>query len=338
MDFFKKEDENTNFWVSYADLMAGLLFVFILLIGAIVTKSILLKSDLLSNKNRLKKNKTALELKNDEIKRLKKLLLQKNTQLVSFSKKVVILQSIINDVNASLLEKERKIQDYEGKVLVLSNELTDKNNTIKLKDEQIVKLLDTIGEKETRYDRLVEQMKETKNRIKNLTGIRIKVIAELKKALGKKIQIDPKTGSMRFSASILFDKDKAKLKEGAKEELKKVFLQYVKALMENPDIKSHLDKIIIEGHTDSDGGYLYNLKLSQKRAYEVMNYLSTLDFVKKHHLRDMMIASGRSYLDPILDKNGNEDKEKSRRIEIKFTLKNQQAMKEIEKILDSKNE
>ncbi|MBN2250019.1 MAG: hypothetical protein JW682_06750, partial [Campylobacterales bacterium] len=33
----KATDEGSNFWISYADLMAGLLFVFILLIGAIVS-------------------------------------------------------------------------------------------------------------------------------------------------------------------------------------------------------------------------------------------------------------------------------------------------------------
>jgi chemotaxis protein MotB len=42
----KSTDTGSNFWISYADLMAGLLFVFILLIGAIVSKSIILKSDL----------------------------------------------------------------------------------------------------------------------------------------------------------------------------------------------------------------------------------------------------------------------------------------------------
>jgi len=30
------EDSQDNFWISYADLMAGLLFVFILVIGAII--------------------------------------------------------------------------------------------------------------------------------------------------------------------------------------------------------------------------------------------------------------------------------------------------------------
>ncbi len=337
MVFKKNKNEDiTNFWISYADLMAGLLFVFILLIGAIVTKSIILKNHLLSSENTLEKKKSVLQLKNDEIQDLKAMLFQKNTQLSSFSDKIVVLQSIINDVNASLLEKERNLSDYQGKVLVLSNELNEKKHSVQLKDEELLKLLNTLGEKETRYDRLVAQMQDTKEKIKNLTGIRIKVISELKKILGKKIKIDPKNGSLRFSSNILFDKGKAVLKESSKKQLKKVFIEYVGALVGNKDIKDHIDKIIIEGHTDSDGGFLYNLELSQKRAYEVMNYLLTLNFVKKNNIKPLMIASGRSYLDPIYDKNGKENKDASRRIEIKFSLKNQNAMKEIERILDEK--
>jgi len=331
-----KKDDVTNFWVSYADLMAGLLFVFILLIGAIVTKSIILKHHLLSSENSVEKTKSVLQLKNDEIQELKGMLFQKNTQLSSFSNKIVILQSIVNDVNASLLEKEKNLEDFKGKVLVLSNELNAKQNAIALKDKELLKLLTELGDKETRYDRLVAQMQNTKEKIKNLTGIRIKVISELKKMLGKNIKINPKNGSLRFSSNILFDVGKSILKENSKQELKKVFIEYVGALLNNPDIKGHIDKIIIEGHTDSDGGFLYNLELSQKRAYEVMNYLLSLDFVKKHNIKSLMIASGRSYLDPIFGKDGKEDKEASRRIEIKFSLKNQSAMKEIERILDAK--
>ncbi|NOX15185.1 MAG: OmpA family protein [Epsilonproteobacteria bacterium] len=337
MRFLKnKKEDTTNFWISYADLMAGLLFVFILLIGAIVTKSIILKNNLLSSENIANRTKTALQLKSDEIQELKALLFQKNTQLSSFSNKIVVLQSIINDANASLLEKDKSLKDYKGKVLVLSNELNEKKDAVKLKDEELLKLLNTLGAKETRYDRLVAQMQKTKEKIKNLTGIRIKVISELKRILGEKIKIDPKNGSLRFSSSILFDVGKSTLKEGAKKELKKVFTEYVGALMSNADIKDHIDKITIEGHTDSDGTFLYNLGLSQRRAYEVMNYLLTLDTVKTNHIRALMSASGRSYLDPIYGKDGKEDKEASRRIEIKFSLKNQSAMKEIERILDEK--
>jgi chemotaxis protein MotB len=104
--------------------------------------------------------------------------------------------------------------------------------------------------------------------------------------------------------------------------------------MSNRAIRPYLDRIIIEGHTDSDGGYLYNLELSQKRALAVMNYLLSLPIAQKYRLKKYLVASGRAYMDPIL-RNGVEDKEASRRIEIKFTLKNREQMYEIERILDA---
>lgn len=94
---------------------------------------------------------------------------------------------------------------------------------------------------------------------------------------------------------------------------------------------SNIENIIIEGHTDSDGSYIYNLDLSQKRAYEVMNFIYT--FYKSDKLQKLLMASGRSFSDPVFV-NGVEDKDKSRRIEIKFSIKNDNALKDVEKFLN----
>ena len=336
----KKNEENTNFWVSYADLMAGLLFVFILLIGAILIKSIVLKSNLNLTQSELNKKvkdlhstKSLLTLQKEEIEKLKHLLLEKKAYISNLSKKLVILQTDIKDLNKKLILKDNDIKKYKNNIVILSNQLIDANNTIKLKDEQLLTLLTRLKEKQTRYEQLVADLQKTKKSIKNLTGIKIKIIGILKEALGDRVKLD-KSGSLRISSNILFDKDKSVLKEEAKKELEEVFTRYIMTLIVNPEVKPYLDKIIIEGHTDSDGGYLYNLNLSQARAYSVMNFLLSLKLAKEYDIKKYILASGRSYLDPILDKNGKEDKEASRRIEIKFLLKNDQAMKEIERILD----
>ena len=58
---YNNEQKNEeNFWISYADLMAGLLFVFILVIGAIVIKY-------LYTQNNLEREKQALNLSQEEI-------------------------------------------------------------------------------------------------------------------------------------------------------------------------------------------------------------------------------------------------------------------------------
>ncbi len=445
---FRKDNTNaeSNFWISYADLMAGLLFVFILLIGAIVSKSVILKSDLhnkedrltnlsetlkakekrlgelsdslaeskalvsvkdshlteneklLAEKERLLKLKNAritedkkkliekdklltlnnsriaedeiklteaekeLQLKNariakdqmilaenermfklkvSEIEKLNKMLLESNAKQDLLSNKIVLVQDLL-DKNKDALEKSKKdieknqksLKDYEGKVLILSNQLTDAKDTVKIKDEKLLTLLNAIDEKKTKYDELVANLQAQKAKIKSLTGIKLQVVAALKKALGDKIDIDKKTGSLRLASNILFGSGDSALKPEAKVELEKAFEDYIGTLVTNPEIKPHLDKIIIEGHTDSDGSYIYNLNLSQKRALAVMEYLLTLDFTKENNIQPLMTASGRAYQDAIII-DGVEDKNASRRIEIKFRLKNEDAMNEIEKVLDA---
>ncbi len=404
---FRKENANeeSNFWISYADLMAGLLFVFILLIGAIVSKSIILKSDLHDKEDRLSaisksleekknkleevsdtlakskaligekddylsqnkellalkdsqltdderkmklkddtinKNERLLKLNMDEINKLNKMLIDAQKKESQLSNKIVIVQNVLSKNKDELkktqdkLDKEKKtLKDYEGKVLVLSNELTDSKDAVKLKDEKLLAVLNAMDEKKTKYDELLSNLQAQKAKIKSLTGIKLKVVAALKEALGNKIDIDKKTGSLKLASNIFFEVGQATLKDEAKAALKTAFEQYIGTLVRNKEIRPHLDKIIIEGHTDSDGSYIYNLNLSQKRALAVMEYLLTLDFTKKYNIRPLMTASGRAYLDPVMV-NGVEDKEASRRIEIKFRLKNEDAMHEIEKVLDAK--
>ncbi len=351
----KSTQEESNFWISYADLMAGLLFVFILLVGAIVSKSIILKldlhakefklsqteKDLISKQGKLvlltsdiENKKSKLILRDDEIKKLNKLLLEINTKNDQLNGKIVIVQNLLDTEKSKNIKNEKSLRDYQDKVVILSNQLTDTNSTLKLKDEELLKLLNALDEKETQYDKIVAALQKQKAQIKSLTGIKIKVIAMLKDELGDKITIDPKSGSLKFSSNILFDVSSAELKEEAKTELKTAFEEYIGALVTNDFIKPHLDKIVIEGHTDSDGGYLYNLDLSQKRAFAVMNYLLTLDLIEKYNIKPLMTASGRAFIDAI-QTNGIEDKNASRRIEIQFRLKNDDAMHEIEKVLDA---
>ncbi|NOR56555.1 MAG: OmpA family protein [Sulfurovum sp.] len=347
---FRKDNaqEESNFWISYADLMAGLLFVFILLIGAIVSKSSILQIDLSDKETKLDLAKHSLtetkdivlederiiKLKSDEIEKLNKMLLAAKNRELQLNDKIIIVQTVL-DKNKKALEKEQKsLADYQGKVLVLSNELSDTKQDVQIKDEKLLAVLNAMDERKTKYDALVANLQAQKAKIKSLTGMKLKVLAALKEALGSKIDIDKKTGSLRLASNVLFDSGTSKLKPEAKVALKEAFEEYIGILVTNKEIAPHLDKIIIEGHTDSVGTYIFNLNLSQKRALAVMEYLLTLPFTQEYHIQPLMTASGRAYLDAILV-DGVEDKEASRRIEIKFRLKNEDAMHEIETILDA---
>jgi chemotaxis protein MotB len=79
---------------------------------------------------------------------------------------------------------------------------------------------------------------------------------------------------------------------------------------------------------------MYNLELSQKRALEVMKFLYSLDINNKPLLEQYISASGRSYSDRIKNKRGYEQKNTSRRIEIKFRIKNEEAIRQLSNYLN----
>lgn len=371
-----KNNNNTNFWISYADLMAGLLFVFILIIGAIIVKYSLLQNESNELELSLKKEKLALEKHKEELKEKENSLKNVLGDLALLEKK---FSATKEELKASLLENEKisnelkiKNQSFtdiqtklslaldekeklaislkeleivskqkDEKLDTLLEEVLSKKSLIesfeeknKILDDEIKVMTEKLKKSEQLHEVLTKDLESTKQKIKSFTGLKVKVISLLKSKLGNKIEIDPKDGSLRLSSNVLFDEGKFELKEDSKIALKNALYDYFQTILDNPEINEHVDKIVIEGHTNSKGTYLYNLELSQKRAYSVMDFLLTLDFKNQEKLKKLIAASGRSFLDPINFKSGEEDVDASRRIEIKLSLKNEDAIKEIAKLLE----
>jgi len=167
------------------------------------------------------------------------------------------------------------------------------------------------------------------------------IIGKLKTDLANKniqVDIDDKTGTIKIDEKILFEVDQYTLKPEGKEFLERVIPLYLKIFTENKNFMSRLDQIIIEGHSDDMGSYLYNMDLSQKRANEVFKYIYTTlgNFSKseREELEKYITANGKSKANLIYKENGEVDRAKSRRVEIKFKLKDEEALNKIKKTLE----
>ncbi|QKJ27808.1 OmpA family protein [Aliarcobacter cibarius] len=334
----KNQNSEENFWISYADLMAGLLFVFILVIGSIVikyavTQNILEEEKKALNSSEEEKSKLFLELA-----KAKNLYENAKTDIENSKKEINLKASEIEKLKALLLDIEVKFKDEQTKTQNLSNELNEKTNVITLRDEEIKILADKLLVQTQIHQKMVEEFDVAKLKIKTLTGLKLNVIAKLKEKLGNSIQIDEKSGAIKFSSNILFDQASSVLKEESKKELKNTLKKYLSTLLEDKEIRKNIESITIEGHTNSDGTYLSNLALSQQRAQAVMQFLYDSNIIDKKLISKYINSSGRSDSDLIFAKDGVEDKDASRRIEIKFNLKNEDAMKEIQKYLGDKIE
>lgn len=144
--------------------------------------------------------------------------------------------------------------------------------------------------------------------------------------------IDSTDLSVRFQEpSTLFDYNKSDLKPKFIAILNDFFPRYIKVITQKA-YKNNIEEIRIEGHTDSSGGYFSNMELSQDRTRSVLEYCL---FYTKINNKDMewsqfkITANGLSSSHPILDKNGKEMPELSRRVEFRIRTNAEKQLEEI---------
>lgn len=128
--------------------------------------------------------------------------------------------------------------------------------------------------------------------------------------------------------SMLFDNNKAILKPKFKEILDDFFPRYIKVL-NRQQYRDNITEIRIEGHTDSNGEYFYNMQLSQDRTRSVLQYCFNL-MTEEEILwsKRLITANGLSSSQPILIK-GTEDKDLSRRVEFRVRTNAEKKLEEI---------
>jgi len=105
-----------------------------------------------------------------------------------------------------------------------------------------------------------------------------------------------------FDSGLLFDWDKSDLRPQAKTNIESL----AKILNKYPDTN-----ILVEGDTDSTGSEDYNLKLSERRAQSVANYLMGLGVPSS---RISMVGLGE--MNPIASNDTDYGRQQNRRVEI----------------------
>jgi outer membrane protein OmpA-like peptidoglycan-associated protein len=114
-----------------------------------------------------------------------------------------------------------------------------------------------------------------------------------------KVKIE--AGQIKILEKVFFDTNKATIQPKSFNLLDQVALV----------IKSHPEfKIRVEGHTDSQGNFDHNTKLSQERADSVRTYL-----IKKNVEPERLISAGYGPAQPIADNKTKAGREANRRVE-----------------------
>ncbi|MBQ7886752.1 MAG: OmpA family protein [Clostridia bacterium] len=300
----RRGGENGSYWISYSDMMAGMLFTFALILFMAIYQLVDLQQ------------KKTMELQTKEA--------QLSTQ-----------QSILLDQEAQLKDKEELLATTTLMLQKQQKEL-DENRTALTAAQQSLSL------QQSKIDEQAALLAAQQTEIDKLIGLRSRIIEELRDELrgaGLDAVVDRNTGAIAFTGAVLFDSNQNTLKDSGKALLNAFIPVYIRTLMSEEN-EGYVGEIIIEGHTDTSGTYLHNLALSQQRALAVAQYclgeeMTQLSSQEKKLLESILTANGRSFADPVYMPDGTTvDMESSRRVVFKFRMKDAEMIDQMSEILE----
>lgn len=143
------------------------------------------------------------------------------------------------------------------------------------------------------------------------------------KKSGLDVSINEVSGEIILNSSILFANDESEVSEKGVEVLEKFTKAYANVLCDSK-YSDFVSKIVIEGHTDTNGSYDYNKKLSLERAENVKDICLSenvdISSDARKTLEKTVDAEGCAYDRPVKDADGNVDMDASRRVTFRFLL------------------
>jgi len=299
----RRRGNNPSFWISYSDMMAGMLFTFALILFAAVYQLVDLQQ----------KKTIELETKEAQLATQQSILLDQQSQLEDKEELLATTTLMLQEQQAELDENRTR--------------LTAAQQSLSLQQSKIEEQAALLAAQQARIDKLV--------------GLRSEIIEALRDELrgaGLDAVVDKKTGAIGFSGSVLFDTGRNELKDSGKELLNRFIPVYLRTLM-STDYQEYIGEIIIEGHTDTAGSYLSNLKLSQDRALAVATYclggeMPGISAYEKDLLQGILTANGRSFSDPVYNPDRTVNMEASRRVVFKFRMKDAEMIDQMSAILE----
>lgn len=143
---------------------------------------------------------------------------------------------------------------------------------------------------------------------------------------------DVRMRTLTMREEVLFDFGSAALKPRGREVVRKIATRFLPSLLGDTAVSRHIEAIVVEGHTDTVGTYLWNLDLSQRRAQTVMRELvrMTYDQPFAEVARSLLVASGHSEVEALkAAAAGRYNAALARRIVLRVRLRDEEMLRQL---------
>ena len=334
-------------WISYSDMMAALLLVFVLVLCYSVYQYFAMLESKTAELNQKGNLLTAQQATLDE---QQATLDEQTAQLLSKQNQLTSALTAIDSQKGLLNTQTQTLTEQAATIAAARTALLEKEDALASAQIQLDTAQSALNDQQIKLEAATSllttqqsAMDAQQQKLDDLVGVRTKIIRDLSAALTSanlKASVDKNTGDIILESSVFFDVGKFTIKDSGQTLLDKFIPLYLSVLLRDEYV-DYLGEIVIEGHTDTQGTYLSNLELSQDRALSVATYclqMPGLTEKQQDKLRQVLTAKGRSYSDPVYTANGNVDMDASRRVEFKFRLKDSEMIDELRQILSSGGE
>ena len=307
-----------SFWLSFSDLMSSLVLIIILVMFYIIYQYFNLAE---INQAEIARREYQLDAAQTELEEQKTKLTDAEKQMIAQQILLDAKQKELDDAQAVLESQKEELASTQSQLDALGAQLDAQQSQLQTQQAQL---------------------EDQQQQIEQLVGMKPRIIASLSSALRSSnisAKVDSVTGSIALESDVLFESGRYELTAAGKQFVDQFLPVYLDVLF-SEEYSAYVSEIIIEGHTDSDGGYLSNLELSQQRALAVASYVlgdscKAVSADMKNQLRPVVTVNGRSFSDRIFDANGAEDKAASRRVVFKFRLTDEQMIQQLRQILEA---
>jgi len=161
------------------------------------------------------------------------------------------------------------------------------------------------------------QITQVSEQSKNTRVIIIQGINDGLSNAGIDVKADPETGDISILDSVLFAQNDYKLKHTGQEFLKQFIPVYANVIFQSDTIADEVIRIVVEGHSSSEGKFSHNMRLSVLRANSVSEYIEQMDFSHKARFFKKVLISGRG----AIDANKTQALAKDRKVMFRFQFK-----------------
>ena len=329
-----RDTSSHNVWRSYSDMMSGLLLLFVLIMAVCLMQAQKNYTEKLAEQAKQLQTQSALDASQTQID-------EQASQLASQQSTLDEQAAALEQLQSTLAAQAAELEKKEKDLLASQQKLDDQNSLLLQQEAELEKRDQALAASQQKLDEQTTLMSQQQEKIDQIIGVKADLIASLNdefKANQINVQIDYQTGAIVLDSSVLFDYNESVLTDAGYGILAQILPVYCRVLL-STEYESYLAEVIIDGYTDTTGDYITNLDLSQRRAFAVAEYLmntkdSFLSSEESAILTQKLTANGRSMSNPILDEYGNVDMDASRRVEIKFRLKDEEMMAELQEIIE----